>query len=271
MANDLYVAGITKHGAIFLVSRLGNPLLIHAIGKETMGPALYLTLHPLIIFRGSSDANNSQNVTNGSINSTLENEETLKQRYSIKNHPSLPIFACSDGYLMCVFRLESAYSTQARLIREVMHETIGLLNSVSKTTQNDPNYLDEPFNDNPRSKRNKAKSASLNSSTANENLPEWGLSSKQMTNQQSDSGSDSGVDSNDMKEKKYSGKASNIKVAEGKIIFSYLPQVMPISHETMPPDTVVYKMESAFEFLQSSWSLLTSMFHMIRIWFIKCI
>lgn len=52
MFNDLYLAGITKHGAIFLVSRLGQPLLIHAIGKEiNMGPALYLTLHPLIIIR----------------------------------------------------------------------------------------------------------------------------------------------------------------------------------------------------------------------------
>lgn len=260
MANDLYVAGITKHGAIFLVSRLGNPLLIHAIGKETMGPALYLTLHPLIIFRGNSDTNSSQNMTNGTINSTMENDDSLKQRYSIKNHPSLPIFACSDGYLMCVFRLESAYSTQSRLIREVMHETIGLLNSVSKTTQNDPNYLDEPFNDHPSKKRSRARSTGLNSTINNDKLPEWGMSSKQMTNQQSEnSGSDSGVDSNDMKEKKYTGKASNIKVAEGKIIFSYLPQVMPISHETMPADTVVYKMERAFEYLQSSWSLLTSM------------
>ncbi len=52
MFNDLYVAGITKHGAVFLISRLGQPLLIHAIGKEiNMGPALYLSIHPLIIIR----------------------------------------------------------------------------------------------------------------------------------------------------------------------------------------------------------------------------
>lgn len=50
--DDLYLAGITKHGAVFLISRLGQPLFIHTIGKDiNMGPALYLTLHPLIIVR----------------------------------------------------------------------------------------------------------------------------------------------------------------------------------------------------------------------------
>ncbi len=50
--NDLYLIGISKHGALFLISRLGQPLLIHAFGKEiNMGPALYLSIHPLIIIR----------------------------------------------------------------------------------------------------------------------------------------------------------------------------------------------------------------------------
>ena len=51
--DDLYVAGMTKHGALFLVSRLASqPLVIHAQGVDVnMGPALYLTLHPLIVFR----------------------------------------------------------------------------------------------------------------------------------------------------------------------------------------------------------------------------
>ena len=269
MYNDLYVAGITKHGAIFLASRLGNPLLIHAIGKETMVPALYLTLHPLIIFRGKSDPNAS-NISNGSVSSTAENEETLRQRYCIKNHPSLPIFACSDGYLMCVFKLESAFSTQSRLIREIMHETIGLLNSVSKTTQSDKNHqhLENPFEKSSRSRRRKSHNQGLNTSTnyENNNIPEWGLASLQTTgsNMQSEnSGSDSGVDSNDMKEKnskfgKKTSSVNNMKIAEGKIIFSYLPQVLPISHETLKTDTVVNKMENAFEFLQSSWCILTS-------------
>jgi protein JBTS17 len=50
--NDLYVAGVTKYGAVFLVSRLGQPQVIHAFGNQIdMGPALYLTIHPLIIVR----------------------------------------------------------------------------------------------------------------------------------------------------------------------------------------------------------------------------
>lgn len=272
MYNDLYVAGITKHGAIFLVSRLGNPLLIHAIGKETMGPALYLTLHPLIIFRGKSYSN-TPDVSNGSISSTQENEDAQRQRYCIKSHPSLPIFACSDGFLMCVFKLDTAYSTQSRLMREIMHETIGLLNAVSKQTQHEDNYyhLESPFEQKSGTKSKKKSRRSqhkLDSSLAlNEHVPDWGLSTSIHLNNTADnnnnSGSDSGVDSNDTKERtqmpKYSASGVNdIKIAEGKIIFSYLPQVLPISQETLKTDSVVDKMENAFEYLQSSWTLLTS-------------
>ncbi|RNA29525.1 hypothetical protein BpHYR1_050020 [Brachionus plicatilis] len=50
--NDLFVAGISKHGALFLITRLGQPLFIHAFGKEiNIGPALFLTIHPLILVR----------------------------------------------------------------------------------------------------------------------------------------------------------------------------------------------------------------------------
>jgi hypothetical protein len=52
MYNDLYLVGITKHGALFVITRLGNPILIHATGTEmSIGPALYITLHPLIVIK----------------------------------------------------------------------------------------------------------------------------------------------------------------------------------------------------------------------------
>lgn len=52
MYNDLYLVGITKHGAIFVVSRLGNPILIQAVGNDiNIGPAIYITLHPLIVVK----------------------------------------------------------------------------------------------------------------------------------------------------------------------------------------------------------------------------
>jgi hypothetical protein len=249
MFNDLYLAGITKHGAIFLISRLGQPLLIHAIGKETMGPALYLTLHPLIIFRGN---NASLNHTNNSISSTAENQETLRQRYCIKDHPSLPVFAVSDGYLLCVFKLDTAFSSQARLIREILHETIGLLNSVAEATDNNNYHLDEDcFGDGQQQGRRKR--CKVVESTCGDEVPEWGLATG------GDSGSDSGVDSNDMREKgKMAASVRNMRIAEGKIIFSFLPQVLPISEEVMRTDTVVSKMERASEYLQAAWGLLTS-------------
>ncbi len=252
MFNDLYLVGITKHGAIFLVSRLGDPLLIHAVGKETMGPALYLTLHPLIIFRGN---NTSLNQTNNSMSSTAENQETLRQRYCVKEHPSLPIFACSDGYLMCVFKLDSDFSSQSRLIREIMNETIGLLNSVSKTVDRDNYRLNENYFLEKENSRKRIRKAARDVETSNE-MPEWGLATGETVQSERDSGSDSGVDSNDMRDKGKSEK--NLRIAQGKIIFSYLPQVVEISEEVMRTDTIANKMERAFEYLKATWGLLIS-------------
>ena len=95
-----------------------------------------------------------------------------------------------------------------------------------------------------------------------ESIPEWGLGTD-IHSDNNNSGSDSGVDSNDTKERrKYLaggvGGVNDVKIAEGKIIFSYLPRVLPISEERLKTDSVVDKMESAFEYLQSSWTLLTS-------------
>jgi hypothetical protein len=95
-----------------------------------------------------------------------------------------------------------------------------------------------------------------------EGVPEWGLGTD-IHSDNNNSGSDSGVDSNDTKERrKYMaggvGGVNDVKIAEGKIIFSYLPRVLPISEERLKTDSVVDKMESAFEYLQSSWTLLTS-------------
>ncbi len=52
MHNDLYLAVITKHGAVFLVPRLGNPVLIKANGADVaIGPSIYITFHPLIVIK----------------------------------------------------------------------------------------------------------------------------------------------------------------------------------------------------------------------------
>lgn len=269
MSSDLYLAGITKHGAIFLLSRLGQPLIIHAIGKEiNMGPALYLTIHPLIMMREKTSTSTSQNRTSddASLASTAENDDNLRQRYSITFHPSLPILSCSDGYLMCVMRIQTAFSTQSRLIRELMNETIGLLDSVSETIdRNSSNYRINflAFREDDENKSFEKSTLRPNkafTSTDNLSVPDWGLNTALAGSQagQSDKSSDSGVDSNEGKNRHRSDSIQSQKIAEGKIIFSFLPQIMQISSEVLKTGTVVNKMESAFEHLQSSWTLLVS-------------
>jgi hypothetical protein len=206
-----------------------------------------------------------------SLGSTNENEDNMRQRYSITGHPRLPLFVCSDGYLVCTFRLESSFSTQSRLIRELMHETIGLLNAVSNVVdKNNMHRIENPFNsENEESfevenKQRQSKSATAKrkvsfNSTVNENVPEWGLNTNQHNQTTHQTESDSGVDSNDgQKTKPRANSFGSQKIAEGKIIFSFLPQILPISDETYDTNSVVKKMEQAFEYLQTSWSLLVS-------------
>jgi hypothetical protein len=210
----------------------------------------------------------------GSLSSTLDNEDKLRQRYSIVSHPRLPILACSDGYLLCVLRLQSAYATQSRLVRELMHETIGLLNSLAKKNNA---KLENPFIDVRRRQHDKSENSSHSSrrlkwrsrrrhasqESSPSMPPDWGLLSTIATVEKS---SDSGVDSNDhfgsnavQKQQQQRDRGlGDPKVAEGKIIFSYLPQVLPISLETLDSHTASARMERACEHLQSSWSLLIS-------------
>jgi hypothetical protein len=77
-----------------------------------------------------------------SLSSTIDiNEENTKsnqnqsQRYSLARHPVYPILACSDGFLMCILRINSAYSTQPRLIRELVNTGLDLLNSLKNQSQ----------------------------------------------------------------------------------------------------------------------------------------
>lgn len=100
-------------------------------------------------------------------------------------------------------------------------------------------------------------------------MPEWGLQTAgSQPNQQSggESGpasSDSGVDSNEKAQHEHGRRsslsASQSKIAEGKIIFSFLPQIIPISDETLNNESVSTRLESAFESMQSAWALVASM------------
>ena len=213
---------------------------------------------------------NKSGLGDASLSSTTENEDSMRQRYSITPHPSLPVLLCSDGYLVCVLRVQTAFATQSRLIRELMHETIGLLNMVSETIDSDYRLNDIlRVGDNESANKGMIVNSKLEnrgSFSSNENLPVWGLHTDTVNVKidKSGSGTDSGVDSTEGRKSKSGardgkGKEAAQKIAEGKIIFSFLPQIEPLSHETIETSSVAHKIETAFEYLQSSWTLLISM------------
>ena len=49
-SDDLFLVCVTKQGALAILSRLGEPLLVQTHGNSIeMGPKLFLPLHPLIV------------------------------------------------------------------------------------------------------------------------------------------------------------------------------------------------------------------------------
>jgi hypothetical protein len=142
-------------------------------------------------------------------------------------------------------------------MRELMHETIGLLNQASDMTGHKSPGQQQHHLNNPYKKR------SAQDDDDDEIIPEWDI---QRNGIESDkSGTDSGVDySHDAaahtKKSTTTTNLSHQKIAEGKIIFSFLPQVLPVSDALMPDSTHSYavKLDRALEHLHSSWSLLVS-------------
>lgn len=181
-----------------------------------------------------------------SLSSAADMNETSRpnqqlQRYSITCHSVYPVIVCSDGFLMCVLRLGSAYATQPRLIRELMNNSIGLLNTLS----------DKPV-DVIRAHSGR------DGEDSDGPVPDWDLQTHQSgAESAAASSADSGVDSNE-KNNTERRRSSQTKIAEGKIIFSFLPQIIPVSMQTLEQSRAT-RVEYAFESLQAAWALLTSM------------
>lgn len=157
---------------------------------------------------------------------------------------------------MCVLQIKSSYSTQPRLIRELMHEAIGLLNSATDQINASGAKLEHLVNEERRMRKS--------SSSENESPLEWGLQTN--ATDKPSSPSDSGLEFEDKSDKMRSSSkvisqpsSQPQKVAEGKIVFSFMPQVEPLSYEMIETSSTAYKMETAFEYIQASWALLVSM------------
>ena len=51
-SDDLFLVCVTGQGSMCVLTRLGEPMLLHTQGcSMEMGPKLYLPLHPLIVVR----------------------------------------------------------------------------------------------------------------------------------------------------------------------------------------------------------------------------
>ena len=46
-----------------------------------------------------------------SMASTLESEKSLKQKFSVTSHPRLPIFLCSDGYMVTALQMTTVVTS----------------------------------------------------------------------------------------------------------------------------------------------------------------
>lgn len=177
--------------------------------------------------------------------------DDFRQQYSVARHPSLPIFLCTDGYLVSIFKIQTAFSTEVRLIKELVNQTIGFLNSEPKDMFGTDRSINQKPCDNKNSLFDLLSRKVSFGSTDNEKIPEWSLCSSNQND--SDKSSE-----NEVKEKKY--YAENIhKIADGKIIFSFIPEIVPLSKKTLDANLLESKLEQSYEYLQSSWSLLISM------------
>uniref|UniRef100_A0A8C4NBJ6 Uncharacterized protein n=1 Tax=Eptatretus burgeri TaxID=7764 RepID=A0A8C4NBJ6_EPTBU len=100
--DGVLLACMLRRGALLLLSRLGEPLILTTHGCSVeFGPAEFLPLHPLVTFSGD-----------GAIEeSSLEYEsvgigcEALQQRFSVSWHPQKPFLIASDGFSLTILRL----------------------------------------------------------------------------------------------------------------------------------------------------------------------
>jgi hypothetical protein len=186
----------------------------------------------------------------------------MRQRYSLAAHPSLPALVCSDGYLCAVLQIGAAHATHTRLIREMLNDTMSALNEASRS-------LGQPL----------LSAAALGHTLSNENNVDDHEVDKRRTVAWSllpDDGHDDN-DNNDVNEdsddelpppqSRHSHAKCvepEAKISAGKIIFTFMHQVLPISLETMPgggaaTGSVGAQLATALGHVQSCWTMLLSL------------
>ncbi|KAJ6656118.1 hypothetical protein lerEdw1_004169 [Lerista edwardsae] len=106
--DSLFLACMLKRGSLILMTCLGELLTLVTYGCSVeFGPAEFIPLHPLIMYRSQHSL--LQDSTHSHDSSASEGD-LLRQRFSVASHPSLPYLIASDGYIVTVLRFTDSFS-----------------------------------------------------------------------------------------------------------------------------------------------------------------
>ncbi|XP_030852384.1 ciliogenesis and planar polarity effector 1-like [Strongylocentrotus purpuratus] len=112
--NDLFLVCINKRGALAILPRLSEPILLQSEGCSVEHPPAYFlpVLNLITVLKPSSLGGDRPPSPTSSL--TSESDDG-RQRFSVSCHSSSPMILCSDGYLGLVMELPADLSCSSIL------------------------------------------------------------------------------------------------------------------------------------------------------------
>ncbi|KAH0627892.1 hypothetical protein JD844_008445 [Phrynosoma platyrhinos] len=124
---------------------LGELLTLVTYGCSVeFGPAEFIPLHPLIMYRSHDSLLQD---SNHSCDSSASERDLMRQRFSITSHPSLPYLIASDGYIITVLRFSDSFSPSAYM-RSLLLDSSQRLEKLHYTLISSKEYNEESQDDN---------------------------------------------------------------------------------------------------------------------------
>lgn len=149
--DDTFVVFITKLGAVGVVSRAGNLVSISSHGCNVENsPSRMIYFHPYLSVRNSEAVSLNPKPDDSAMSSTYD---VLHQRFSVKCHQRMPVFLCSDGYMVTCLKIPqskcSGMGLVAALIAEAQINSVSLrkllrLHAAYSNTGNDTDLINMP-------------------------------------------------------------------------------------------------------------------------------
>ncbi|XP_028394275.1 uncharacterized protein LOC114518472 [Dendronephthya gigantea] len=141
--DSLLLIGITRNGALFITSKLGEPVKLVTTGHGmNLGPSLFLSLHPRITVKSFQENIPPEN---SEISSGSE-KDIFHQKFSVCVHPSQPLMLCSDGYMVTIFDLNSK-PDYSELITKLTKDATRFLSSDSTLHESENTTLEKSVTD----------------------------------------------------------------------------------------------------------------------------